>query len=409
MQTVPTFTPPILKRSSRSHSRQEWEKSLQEYTQGKFHSSISSIIRYLDPSLIGTNDTVENRKIGFNHGSVKVYLETTSDTFEISCPFVELPEKAKVVILRKASELNMTPLILSQMILKGNKLYFSYKDKIELSHPSKILNILDEVARNADHLDDFFIERFNAKPIEKATTQPLSPEDLTKVVDFFQSHVKQVIDNINYAEQKSMYELGWDMTYVGIQQLMDTANPYGFIAKILSDMILILYSKSDFPTKLQQVKKQLQDLLALPKEKISECYYEATFLIPGKEETDLQTIQNTLGNSVQKALQYRQKGIFENATSYMLVDFYYVMKRYLLPTKIEKKIRECLMQISGKSWKDASDVLLQTVDNINRQTKETLAQETGSFGVVDQDAYMQMMKMAAQQMEQFQKMFGQQS
>ena len=92
----------------------------------------------------------------FPHGSIIVNIKLDEEKLSITAPFVALPEKGRIPLLRQVAGLNFNAMDLATIYLRDNRLSFEYSCPIQLINPYKIYYILQEICCTGDKYDDEF-------------------------------------------------------------------------------------------------------------------------------------------------------------------------------------------------------------------------------------------------------------
>ena len=94
------------------------------------------------------------------HGSIIVNIKLDEEKLSITAPFVALPEKGRIPLLRQVAGLNFNAMDLATIYLRDNRLSFEYSCPIQLINPYKIYYILQEICCTGDKYDDEFETKF---------------------------------------------------------------------------------------------------------------------------------------------------------------------------------------------------------------------------------------------------------
>ena len=67
-----------------------------------------------------------------------LFISLLNNTCSIKAPFLQLPEKNVVGLLRQMAEINFSVLVMSQIVRHENQLWFEFACPLELLEPYKI-------------------------------------------------------------------------------------------------------------------------------------------------------------------------------------------------------------------------------------------------------------------------------
>ena len=106
--------------------------------------------------------------------------EAGGDQLNITAPFLLLPEKGRIPLLRQVAALNLTELTLACISLQNDKLFFDFHCPVALCNPYKIYYVLEEICRIGDKYDDEFVTKFKAERIYEPKITPYDNETVDK-------------------------------------------------------------------------------------------------------------------------------------------------------------------------------------------------------------------------------------
>ena len=87
------------------------------------------------PELRSKFGNAEGTEFAVPHGSIMVYLRLRADQLNITAPFLLLPEKGRIPLLRQVAALNLTELTLACISLQNDKLFFDFHCPVALCNP----------------------------------------------------------------------------------------------------------------------------------------------------------------------------------------------------------------------------------------------------------------------------------
>ena len=108
MKQTLSFHSPIIASTQSKVDVEAFEKSTDAFEKGEHLQSFYLLLDYIDPELRSKFGNAEGTEFAVPHGSIMVYLRLEGDQLNITAPFLLLPEKGRIPLLRQVAALNLT-------------------------------------------------------------------------------------------------------------------------------------------------------------------------------------------------------------------------------------------------------------------------------------------------------------
>ena len=135
MNVTPLVLPSVVDSSANKMAAAYWDKVTAAYDAGNYKEAILNLLNYVDPGLISRTGNADASEFTIPHGSALIGLKIGSDTFSVNAPFLILPEKNSIPLLRQVASINFSPLVLADISLEKDQLSFSYSCPLSLCEP----------------------------------------------------------------------------------------------------------------------------------------------------------------------------------------------------------------------------------------------------------------------------------
>jgi hypothetical protein len=340
-----------------------WSDSMDLFEKGKFKESIISFLNYMNPELVKTKGINNNSEFNFPHGSMIINFKITPDYYEITAPFIKVPEKRAVVLLRQIAEINFSTLNQSQIFCKNNELYFYYKAPVSHCYPYKLWDLFYEICINADYYDDMFISQLEAGRTAEPDVKHYSKAELDKAYALYNEILDFGIDGCTEHQGKRWFSLGVDHAFITLMRIDHSLNPQGIINNNIKDYFVYNDNLTE-EENLNKLIANLKKLKALDRKVFDDSMYRTSFLIPIKRRAEQEYVQNILKEDQENCKETMANSNFMSVTYTLLFKFYQIMYDNNIPSNIEKIIISALNDVSGKRFNDAAKILMNALEKI---------------------------------------------
>ncbi len=359
-----------------------WNTVVSTYEEGDYLKTLELLFNYIDSERFGDLNLEQTSSIEVAHGSVVLEILIEGDSFRVSAPFVKLPEKGSIPLLRQVAQLNFHPITLANIILDDNEqLTFYYECPLELCEPYKIYNVLREICVNADKYDDMFISKFKAAHIHEPKIEHYPQDRLEQLYDKFRFYIEETEEYIAFFENKRWDYFVYDVLQVSLMRMDYFVAPQGYLRTLLEDQISSLYSDSPFNERIHKAKMFLTKLKGTEKDKILEDLYIADIFIPYKYRSEIENIRRNFQEGYEVAKKEMSKQDYIGATFTLLKDFYRLFYYNNMEAHISELIISAMENSSSKPWEDSAKELFHAMETLiveekyNSYSNQTVKQE----------------------------------
>lgn len=360
MERSPRYEKPVLGVLGVQDDAGLWEIAMNTFEQGKFSESLYTVLRYMNPKKMTEILKKSDSKFTIPHGSMNIEMTISGGFYEIKAPFLRLPEKRGVVLLRQIAEINFSTLVLSQIRLEKDELFFYYKAPIELVFPYKIWDVLYEICINADYYDDQFITQLGAERIQEMPVARYTPAELDKLWALYHTILDETKQYCDFYQSKRWVNTAIDSIFIGLMKLDYCLQPQGILSGDI-ERILVYNQNISNEENLTALLKGFDYLKTIERSTFDNNIYQTSFLIPPKRRADPPTIKEVLTRDYEAAQKEITAKNYLGAADYLLYALYNLLYRYMIHAKYEIQINNALEKCSGKSWEDTAEILMKTV------------------------------------------------
>lgn len=400
MKQTLTFIPPVIASTESKINVDAFDVSVEAFENQEYQKSFYALLDYINSEFRTKYGNEQGNEFHIPHGSIIVNIKLDKDKLSITAPFVSLPEKGRIPLLRQVAGLNFNAMDLSTIYLREDKLSFEYSCPIQLINPYKIYYILEEICRTGDKYDDEFETKFGAQRIYEPKITPYAPADVDRIYDSLQLCCQECLNAVKYFEPSRKYGYIWNIIDTSLMKFMYFANPQG---QLLNDMQKAIrdMDRDDLPLPdiAAQGKAVIEKLQKMSKEELAESLYFVETFIPAKRRSNLQNIQENFEDSYKKITNYMESGDYMTACVMMLYKFYEMYYYNNLQEDVNKVVVKALQQGSAQPWEKAAPILYKAMEAIMEDELEDNDEETEE-GSLDMNQYMQNIQAMQQQVMQ---------
>ncbi len=374
MNIAPTFEESLVPPTAPKYHLERWPQVVSDYENGKSKAAVLGLLDYIDPTIRQSKGNNNEDEFVIPNGSINIYLSLKNDIIAIAAPFLGLPVKNRVALLRQIAEINFEKMNLAQIILAGERLYFEYETPLALCNPWKIYDVLREICNNADYYDDFFIEKFGAIRIDPIQADQFPPEKIAYAWTKYQEMFDEAFAYIKHLEETRYLYNAMDQIFILLTRLQYYLAPQGFLKTRIDRLIEDMYQNLELSTLISKLKKELVELKNIDQQKFSDALYLPHFLIPTRTNADLLTFQNSIRGIYETARQEMPAGQYKSIYYRImanLMKFFY--ENEFSNATFKSRIIQAMVHTSGKTWKEAVEILMAAI-------KETLDVQPDEYG-----------------------------
>ncbi len=365
MKQTLTFIPPVIASTESKFNGEAFDASVEAFENHEYLKSFYALLDSINGDFRTKYGNVQGNEFKIPHGSIVVTIRLDDEKLVITAPFVALPEKGRIPLLRQVAGLNFNAMDLAVIYLRDDRLFFEYSCPIQLIQPYKIYYVLEEICRTGDKYDDEFETKFGAKRIYEPKVTPYSAKEVDKIYNALQLSCKECMDAVKYFEPARKYGYIWNIIDTTLMKFMYFAHPQG---QLLNDMQKAIYEmdRDDIPLPdiTAQGKAVIEKLQKMTKEELAEDLYYVETLIPSKRRFNLQNIQDNFEDSYKRISAYMEGEDYMTACIMMLYKFYEMYYYNNLQEDVNRVVAKVLEQTSAQSWEDAAPVLYKAMEAI---------------------------------------------
>lgn len=380
MNKIQTFRRTLIPSSSKIQV-DVWDSVVELHEQGKHSESILRFFDYIDKDLKNKHGNADKTEFNVPHGSVVVNISIKIGNFNVNVPFLKLPEKSAIPILRKVNEINFSPLTLSTIVLEGDELRFKFSSPVDLTDPWKIYNVLREICINADNYDDEFIQKFHAIRIHEPKVINFPDDKKTETWNSFQFLLSETKEYLDYFDNKRLDGFVWDVLLQLFLNIDYIIAPQGVMRTDLEEVVGYMQNSNySLHEKIEKGRNFYKKLQQVSQDQLYSNLYISDIFIPVKYTASIERVRETFTHQYETAKKEMANADYMGAALSIRYVFLYEFYYAYPPAEITETITRALEESSGKSWEDAARILWQAIDKIMGGSASSAATQPSSSG-----------------------------
>jgi hypothetical protein len=342
-----------------------FDESENAFEKQQYKKSLYSLLDYINGSFRTKYGNAEGTEFTIPHGSVILNLKLKEDTLEITAPFLSLPEKNRVPLLRQVAGLNFNNMDLAAIVLKDDHLFFEYTCPLSLVNPYKIYYVLREICSIGDKYDDEFVTKFGAQRIYEPKITLYNPQLINTIYDVIQLSCKECLDALKEFESNRKYGFAWNIIDTTLMKILYYAHPQGQLMNDLNKAVWNM-DRNDIPLPeiVVQGKQMLERLLTMKKEILAEDLYYVETFVPDKYRSGLKNIQANFEEPFGNVTKAMENNDFLYCYLVIIFQFYKMYFYNLVQDDINTLVVDALQRSSEKPMEEAAKILYQAMENI---------------------------------------------
>lgn len=346
-----------------------WTQVRDAWDQKNYLAAFHKLLDYINSDLRTKFGDSSQTLFVVPHGSVVVTIKITGDTIAVTCPLADITNAVRIPVLRRIAELNFSPLVLAQVKLMGNQLVFNYSATLDTCEPYKMYYVLREICQTADRYDDELIEKFKAANLQEPKIKKPSPEQIDVVWNSVLEIIQETNTYIQYFNGNNWYGSSLDILMLACKRIDLCAQIQGFTKTELERIIATLGdTKINTHDRILAGQKFLQQIQASGKEAFQKNLYEAEVFVPEKARINGEQVKNIVKGYHEQVVKFHNDKNHIGSCIESLYCYYDLFYKNSMDHAINALLLEALGNAAGKTWQDASPVLmagLQTIVNTN--------------------------------------------
>ncbi len=401
MKKTLTFYPSTIGSTQSKMDVDAFDRSVEAFDEGKYLESFHILLDYIDPDLRKKYGNETQTSFDIPHGSIIVNIRIEGDQVNVSAPFMEIPEKGRIPLLRQVAGLNFQDLDLTQINLSEGRLSFYYGCPLSLCNPYKMYYIFQEICRTGDKYDDEFETKFDAKRIYEPEVVPYAPETVDRVYEGIQQSIAECEEALKYFEKERKFGFAWNVIATTFLKISYFAQPQGQLLNEL-DKAVREHDREDIPLPevVAQGKKALAKIKETTKEELAEdLYFVETFISPKRRAT-LKNIQENMEGTFEKASGYLEQGDYMTCCLMIVNNFYRMFFYNNVQDDVNAVVVKALQATSATPWEEAAPILLQAMEDVIEENLQPDEDEEDEDAANVFENIAQLQQQAMQQMQQ---------
>lgn len=359
-----SFRKPIIEPENSKINADIWPIVQTYYEKGDYANTVRSCINYIDSSVEKKYANADCTSYKIPHGSTYINIEITEEVFEVTAPFLNIDTAKKVPVLRQVSQLNFSPLTITNIELIDGQLYFKFSCKLNECEPYKIYDVLKEICINADNYDDEFIHKFGAKHIQMPNIIPYSAEQKEAAWNLVQLYIKEALQGYEQLEDKRLANYLFDILIITLLKIDYCCAPQGNLRVQLEKTISKLTSTDDYYQRMNSGKEFLLKLQAYNKESLGESLYSIDIFVPYKNRSTLENIRNTLKYAYETSEKEIKAEDYLGAIFTLQHHILYLLYNNTVELAITQLFVNAMIDASEKPVKEAASILFSAVQKL---------------------------------------------
>lgn len=368
-----SFLPPMMSVLNSDY----WGTVMNIWESGKKKETIHAVLDYIKPGLSSKSLDADKSRYSLPHGSIMVSLEITPEKYTIYAPFLKIPAASLIPMIRQIADINFNTLILAQIYLVNNEIYFYYESPLELCDPYKLYRVLEEICIQADANDDVFIDKFGAQRFSQMQVEYFTQEQLDLCNEKFRQYLQQALDYVAYFESKRIEAFCWDAFYIAYTQLDYFIRPQGVLKAEIEKAVREINSQAPINERVSKAKNIVKGLMEMSKEKFSESIYKSQQFISEKVRFEVSGAQNYLQKNYNTANDEMNRRDYMGATLSLMTGIYGILFYYNVPQSIYDILIEGMEKASNKPWATAAESLWQAYDQVMKLSNKPITSSSG--------------------------------
>ena len=318
--------------------------SIEAFENGQYGEALCALLDSIDKNLRNRDTPDSENKFTIHHGPITIQIKWDQENIYIHAPFLLLPDKNPLALLRQVTQLNFSDLDLARLCLRDNQLHFEYNCPLAFSHPRKIYQTLEEICLVGKHYDYEFQKQFQARRILSPCFTPYSTEEINYIYDAIQESCRECLDQLRYFEpSRKFYEMHHILA-ITLMKIIYIAHPQGKLYHTLTQAIRDLDKDLPMSMIIAGARQSIKELLDTPIEEIAKSLYHIETFIPEKQYIYSSDIRENIKPVTNRHLHNMKP---ENTENYAYRSRTNFMKA-TTNTTCRKKPTACCKQLCGK-------------------------------------------------------------
>jgi hypothetical protein len=365
MNTAFTFNVSTLASTASKMNDDAFDESEKAFDDKQYKQSFHALLDYIDGTFRTKYGNAEGTEFTIPHGSIVLYLKLEKEALKITSPFLSLPEKNRVPLLRQVAGLNFNDMDLAAVVLKDNQLTFEYTCPLSLVNPHKIYYILREICSTGDKYDDEFITKFGAQRIYEPKITPYDAKAIDEIYDVVQLSCKEGLAALAEFESSRKYGLAWNVIDTTLMKILYYAHPQGQLLNDLNKAVWDMDRENiPLPEVVAQGKQALERLQSMAKETLAADLYAVETFVPNKYRSGLKNVQEHFEKPFENVSKAMENNDFLYCYLVIVFQFYNMYFYNRVQDDINALVVDAMQRSSAKPLEEAAEILYEAMKNI---------------------------------------------
>ncbi len=360
-----TYTPPIRRDAvGRALDYEVLEQAVEQYAAGDPLGGARLVLRHLFPE-----DAPDlSQPFTFAQGSSRVTVRVDDGVCFIDVPMVRIPlTGGSVAALRYVLQSINGSGQLFQARLRGDDVVLEFADKLTGLHPHKLIEVLRRMPVEADRHDDWMERQFGATPLDRAPIESLDGAELERAAQIWAMHWDEVDELLEQALRKRSVWFLNEVTGYAVHRIRFALPLCGSVLPRLLEAAGTFNNADVDPRKREAtLSKLIKEMKALPPDELARSLGHLQYALSPHNEGTPQSLASLLGpghyrETIQK---YRTTGYSLDAALAMIGTYYYLLNTHSWPAEVAAELKAGLASVSGKPWREASQMLLDHAETL---------------------------------------------
>ncbi|MDR2911484.1 MAG: hypothetical protein LBV47_09025 [Bacteroidales bacterium] len=358
MKQTFNYCEPVIASTASKIDVEAFDRSVELFNGQSYHEALLTLLDYISPDLRKQYGNPEQTRFSIPHGSIVVNLDIADGQLTITAPFLALPEKGRIPLLRQVAGLNINVLDLPCIAMENDKLFFRYNCSLTLTHPAKIYDIFYDICTTGDCYDDEFVSKFGAQRICEPQVTPYDTATVDRIYDNLQRLCSECLDGVKFFEAERMFGYCWNLLSTTFYQIFYFASPQGELLNMLDKSIREI-DRNDIPQAeiIARGKENILKFHALTREQLAASLYFVGTFVSDRRRSNLKNIQDNFEEAFDNITSYLETGDGRACCTVAINKFYQMYYYNNVQDDVNEVVAKALRNSSGKSWDEAAPIL----------------------------------------------------
>lgn len=357
---------PVVASTAGKASEAIFDRSIEVFEKGEYLKAFHLLLDSIDKEIRVKYGNTGGTEFCIPHGPLFIRMKVEDENLSIRAPFVTLPEKNRIPMMRQLVGLNFSDLDLAKLVWKEGGLYFDYSCPLFWSHPRKIYYVLKEICRCGSRYDNEFQEEFQAERLEAPAFVPYAPQTVDYICEAVRQSCEECFEALKFFEPSRQFIDMCDVISMTLLKIMYVAHPQGKLFHTLEKAIRDMDRNIPLATVVADGKRMIEELQEKPREEWEKYLYFTETLISGKPSSNLQNIREEYERCYKQVSAWMECGAYRDVCIRISCKFYETYYYNQMQAELDAILSKALEEASALSWDKAAFILYEALENIMR-------------------------------------------